>query len=158
MDSISLLRHSLATLAYRALRAFHPAPPGFFDFRAAPGSRSAGEILAHMGDLLDWAADHVEGAGAWRVVPPTSWDDGKDRFYTALTKLDDALKWQGAAVADDLAQRLLQGPIADALTHVGQLNLLRGLAGAPLKGENFFVADITAGRTTAIQPPPKRTF
>ena len=158
MDSVSLLRHTLAALAYRALRALHPAPPGFSDFRAAPGSRSAGEILAHMGDLLNWASDHVEGAGAWRVVPPANWDDDKDRFYAALTKFDEALKRQGAAVADDLAQRLLQGPIADALTHVGQLNLLRGLAGAPLKGENFIVADIAIGRTTAIQPPPKRTF
>ena len=158
MDSASLLRHTLATLAYRTLRAVHPAPLGFAEFRGAAGSRSAGEILAHMCDLLDWAARSLAGDKSWQEIAPAEWDADKNRFFAALTQFDLALQQRGANVPDDLCQRLFQGPIADALTHVGQLSQLRRLAGAPLKPENYFVADIIPGRTTSIQPPPKRTF
>ena len=158
MDSVSLLRHTLATLAYRTLRAAHPAPPGFTEFRASAGSRSAGEILAHMCDLLDWAARSLAGDKSWQEIPSAGWDADKDRFFAALTQFDLALQQQEATVPDGLAQRLFQGPIADALTHVGQLSQLRRLAGAPVKPENYFVADIIPGRTTSIQPPPRRTF
>jgi hypothetical protein len=158
MDSVALLRHTLATLAYRTLRAVHPAPPGFAEFRAAAGSRSAGEVLAHMCDLLDWAARSLTGDKSWQEIPPAEWDADKDRFFAALTQLDQALQQKDVTVPDDLSQRLFQGPIADALTHVGQLTQLRRLAGAPVKPENYFVADVIPGRTTSIQPPPKRTF
>lgn len=159
MDSTLLLRHTLATLAYRALRALHSAPPGFAGFRASAGSRSAIEVLAHMGDLLDWAARSLGGDRSWHALPPADWDTEKDRFFGELTRFDQALQQQSAESApDDLALRLFQGPIADALTHVGQLALLRGLAGAPVKSENYFVADILPGRTTAVQPPPRRNF
>jgi uncharacterized damage-inducible protein DinB len=158
MDSILLLRHALATLAYRTLRAVSRAPAEFSSFRAGPGSRSAGEILAHMGDLLDWAHRFVEGNPAWTEVPAAEWEADKDRFYAALTRFDQAVQNGGEAMTEKLTPRLLQGPIADALTHVGQLAMLRGLAGAPVPPENYFVADIAAGRTTQIQPSPKRTF
>ena len=158
MDSVLLLRHTLATLAYRALRSLYPAPAGFSAFRGAPGSRSAGEILAHMGDLLDWAAGLLAGDSTWREMPPGEWDADKDRFFAALTRLDQALQQGGETVQEKVVMRLFQGPIADALTHVGQLSSLRRLAGAPVQAENYFVADIAVGRTMQIQPPPKRTF
>jgi hypothetical protein len=158
MDSTSLLRHSLATLAYRSLRALHPPPVGFSSFQAGPGSRSAGEILAHMSDLMDWSARHLQGRGEWVEAPFVDWEPDKDRFFSALTKFDEMIKGLTEPLPDELAKRLLQGPIADALTHVGQLTLLRGLAGAPLRGENYYVADIMVGRTTPIQPPARRTF
>lgn len=158
MDSASFLRHTLATLAYRATRALHRAPEDFAGFRAGPGSRTAGEILAHMGDLCDWAASFVVGEPVWREQPPGAWEADKDRFFLGLTRLDQSLRQSAATLPEDTAQRLFQGPIADALNHVGQLALLRGLAGAPVKGENYFVADIVAGRTTPLQPSPKRTF
>jgi hypothetical protein len=158
MDSLLLFRHTLGTLAYRAARALHPAPADFAAFRPAPGSRTAGEILAHMGDLLDWAAGLLAGDSTWRELPPGQWEADKDRFFSALTRLDQALQRAGAGVQEKTVQRLFQGPIADALTHVGQIALLRGAAGAPVRGENYFVADIAAGRTTHIQPSPKRTF
>jgi len=55
-------------------------------------------------------------------------------------------------------EKLFQGPVADALTHVGQIAVLRRLAGSPVKGENYFVADIAAGRVGADQAAPKREF
>jgi len=157
MDSTLLLRHALATLAYRALRALHPAPAGFSEFRASENSRSAGEVLAHLGDLLEWAVRLLHGDRSWSEVCPAGWDADKDRFFAALTQLDQALVQRGETSPDTL-RRLFQGPIADALTHVGQLTLMRGMAGAPVKGENYFVADIAPGRTTSLQPGPKRTF
>ncbi len=150
-----MLRHVLATLAYRAQRALHPAPAGFSQFRASPNSRSAGDILAHLGDLLEWAVRLLNGDRTWVELPASNWEADQARFFGALTRLDQGLR---EPVPDDVAQRLFQGPIADALTHVGQLTLMRGLAGAPVKGENYFVADIAAGRTTSLQPSPKRTF
>lgn len=158
MDAVLLLRHTLAALAYRALRAVHRAPEGFAGFRAGDGSRSAGEILAHMGDLMDWAERSLAGDLSWRPLPPGDWESDKARFFAGVTRFDLALKERGEAAADERLQRLFQGPVADALTHVGQLSLLRGLAGAPVQSENYFVADIAAGRTTQIQPPPNRTF
>lgn len=158
MDPVLLLRHTLAALAYRSLRAVHRAPADFAAFRAGATSRSAGEILAHMGDLMDWAARLLAGDRTWRVVPPGDWETGKERFFASLTRFDLALKERGAEADHEVLQRLFQGPIADALTHTGQLMLLRGLAGSPVTGENYFVADIVPGRTTMIQPPPVRTF
>ena len=158
MTHLLLLRHSLATLAYRTLRAVHRAPEGFAAFRAGAGSRTAGEILAHMGDLMDWGARHVEGGGAWVEVPAGEWEADKERFFAAVTRFDSAVKARGENAGAELAARLLQGPIADALSHAGQINLLRGLAGAPVRGENYYAADIVPGRTTMIQPPPLRTY
>lgn len=151
-----LLRHTLATLAYRGAKAFREAPPGFADFRAAPGSRSAGEILAHIGDLLDWGLALAQGQHRWRESPVLPWGDGVARFHTALERFDRAL-----AGTDGLGfspEQLFQGPIADAFTHVGQVAMLRRLASAPVKGENYAKADIATGRVSGVQAAPKAEF
>jgi hypothetical protein len=144
-----LLRHTVATLAYRGGKTVRGAPDGFRDFRVAPGSRSAGEILAHIGDLLDWALSNANGKETWKNSKPLEWNGEVARFHAALVKLDERL-----AAADPIAcseERLFQGPIADALWHVGQIALLRRLAGSPVRGENYFAADIAAGRVGADQ-------
>ena len=139
-----LFRHALATLAYRGGKAFRGAPDGFSDFRIAPGSRTAGEILAHIGDLLDWALIMAKDKHVWHESAPQAWSQDVERFFAALAAFD-------AYVASDAPMqapfdRLFQGPVADALTHVGQLAMMRRLAEAPLKGENYFRADILIGR------------
>jgi hypothetical protein len=140
----TVLRHVVAALSYRAARACEHAPPGFEAVRASDRTRSAGEILAHMGDLFAWAATHARGAPVWNVSAPLPWAEGVARFFDLLDTFDAVL------VADSpLAcpvERLLQGPVADALTHVGQLAMLRRLAGSPMLGENYYKADIAAGR------------
>ncbi|MDQ6699332.1 MAG: hypothetical protein M3Z36_04005 [Acidobacteriota bacterium] len=153
---ISLLRHCVATLAYRASKAIRGAPPEFAAFRPAPSSRTAGEILAHMGDLFDWALSLAKGAHQWHDSKPLAWDDESARFFAALEDFDRQL-----ASSEPLgfaAAKLFQGPVADALTHVGQIALLRRMAGAPMKGENYFKADIVAGRAGADQPQPRVEF
>jgi len=153
---LALLRHAVATLAYRGGKALRGAPPGFEGFRAAAGSRSAGEILAHVGDLLDWAVSLCAGKQVWRDSPSIAWKEGTDRFFDGLARLDARLSSSGPP--GNAAGRIFQGPIADAFTHVGQISLLRRLAGAPVRGENYFKAPIVAGRVGAEQGEPGFEF
>ncbi|MGO9087571.1 MAG: hypothetical protein ACLQBK_20330 [Candidatus Sulfotelmatobacter sp.] len=151
-----LFRHTLATLAYRGGKAVRKAPAGFSDFRAGEGLRTPGQILAHMGDLFDWALSIAVGQQKWQDSKPLPWDHEVERFFAALKKFDDFLA-SGEPVQSPL-EKLFQGPVADALTHVGQINILRRLAGGPVKGENYHKAEIAIGRVGADQPTPKREF
>jgi hypothetical protein len=149
-----LLRHTLATLAYRAARALDGAPAEFAYFKGA--GREPMEILAHMGDLFDWALSIAEGNQRWRNSDPLEWDEEKQRFFTALTAFDAYLASDQPLHAE--IERLFQGPVADALTHAGQLAMLRRLAGCPTAGENFYVAAIAVGQVGAEQPAAVKTF
>lgn len=147
-----LLRHTLATLAYRGAKAVREAPPEFAAFHGA--ERTPGQILSHIGDLLDWALSMAEGKQRWQDSKPLPWDQEVERFFAGLKAFDDYLASEKPLAAPE--ERLFQGPIADALTHVGQIAMLRRLAGAPLKGENFFVAEVMLGRVGAEQTAPAK--
>jgi hypothetical protein len=152
----ALLRHALATLAYRGGKAVRGAPDSFAAFHLAATSRTPVQILAHIGDLLDWASSLASGKEAWRDSAPLAWPDEVSRFFEGLARLDAEL--ERAAPRGAGVEQLLQGPIADALTHVGQLTLLRRLAGSPVRGENYLRAPIVAGRVGPVQEPPRREF
>jgi hypothetical protein len=154
--SNSLLRHTVATLAYRGGKAVRNAPAGFENFRAGEGSRSAGEILAHIGDLFDWAVTMIRGKQAWHGSEPLPWEQEEVRFFSKLAAFDKAL--EGTEHLPVTPEVLFQGPIADAFTHIGQISLLRRLAGGPVKAENYAKAEITAGRVGADQVAPKQEF
>ncbi len=154
--SRDFLRHTLAALAYRTARACENAPPGFGEFRASASTRSGGEILAHMGDLFDWAASLAAGKPEWRTAAPLSWEREVERFFAALARVDAELAKGGPI--DVPLERLFQGPVADALTHSGQLSMLRRAAGSPMIGENYFKADTAMGRITKDLPPPTAPF
>jgi hypothetical protein len=151
-----LLRHTVATLAYRGAKAVRGAPDSFAAFRASETTRTPAQILAHIGDLFDWALSIAEGKEAWNNSEPLEWNQEIERFHAAATQFDNYLA--SDAEVSDTCERLFQGPIADALTHVGQLTLLRRMAGAPIKGENYSRAKIEAGRMGADQETPKREF
>ncbi|MBZ5576915.1 MAG: hypothetical protein LAP40_10185 [Acidobacteriia bacterium] len=155
-DQTSLLRHTVATLAYRGGKALRGAPPEFATFRAGPQTRTPGEVLAHLGDLLDWALSLAEGAPEWHNAPVLAWDQGTARFFAALAALDRRLA-SGAPLGSP-PERLFQGPVADALTHVGQIAMLRRMAGTPVRGENYLKAEIVAGRVGADQAKPRLEF
>src|SRR5215211_2342285 len=155
--SRDLLRHTIATLAYRAGKAVRNAPPNFSGFRVAEGSRTPGQILAHMCDLLDWANHLALGEHKWTdSTPATVWDDDVARFFAGLKKLDDFVA--SDAQLGRSPELLFQGPIADALTHTGQINMLRRVAGAPVRGESYLRADIAVGRVGLEQPAPRVEF
>ena len=155
-DSNTLLRHTLATIAYRGGKAIRNAGPDFANYGAPETSRTPAKILAHMGDLMDWALSMADGSRKWNDSTPLPWEKECARFHTSLQKFDDYLASGSPLQAS--AEKLFQGPIADALTHVGQLAMLRRLAGVPIKGENYFVAEITAGRVGADQAAPGKVF
>lgn len=151
-----LLRHTLATLAYRGGKAFRGVPPEFSNYRVAAGTRTPGEILAHIGDLLDWAGWLARGEHKWVATPAANWNDDVARFFAALEALDDYIA--GGAPLQRTAEELFQAPIADALTHVGQISMLRRLAGYPVRGENYGKADIVRGRVGAAQTASRVEF
>jgi hypothetical protein len=143
-----LLRHTLATLAYRAARAIDGAPDRFAGFDGA--GRMPVQILSHMGDLFDWALSIAVGKEEWHRVQPRAWAAEKQRFFQALGTFDSFVA-SGAEIHGSI-ERLMQGPVADALTHVGQLAMLRRLSGSPTHGESFYDAAIVVGQVGAVQP------
>lgn len=149
-----LLRHTLAALAYRASRALEDSPESFAGFDGA--GRTPAQILAHMGDLFDWALSMAEGNQRWHNSVPLSWPEEQRRFFAVLSAFDAYLT-SGEKIHAPL-DRLFQGPVADALTHVGQLAMLRRLAGCPIRGENYYVAEIATGHTGAEQNAPVKPF
>jgi hypothetical protein len=148
------LRHTLATLAYRGGKTVRDAPSGFGDFDGA--GRTPGQILAHIGDLMDWALSMAIGKQKWQDSKALPWDKESERFFTALKSFDDYLASDQPLNVP--VEKLFQGPVADALTHVGQLAMLRRMAEGPIIGENYFVADIAVGRVGAQQSAPKKPF
>ena len=152
----ALLRHGVATLAYRAAKALRNADASFATLRASGKSRSPLELVAHLADLFEWALSLAEGEQRWQPATPSSWDAECDRFFAALAAFDAFLA--GDKPLARAPERLLQGPVADALTHVGQLMMLRRLADQPLRSENYAIADIVVGRVSMTQSNPRFEF
>ena len=151
-----LLRHTLATVAYRGGKTLRDAPESFASYVAGEGGRTPAQILAHMGDLFDWALSIAAGKQTWHDSKPLPWKQEVERFFAALKKFDDFLA--SSEPLHDPAEKLFRGPIADALTHVGQIAMLRRMAGAAMRGQNYHQAEIKAGRVGAEQAAPKREF
>ena len=151
-----LLRHTLATVAYRGGKALRGAPDHFATFHIGDKTRTPAQILAHMGDVFDWALSIAQGKETWRNSTPLPWNAEVDRFFAALQKFDDYLA--SPAPLNGSAEGLFQGPVADALSHIGQIAMLRRLAGSPILGENYFRAGIAAGRVGLDQAAPGREF
>jgi len=143
-------------VAYRGGKAMRGAPPSFAEFRAGDRSRTPVQIVAHIGDLFDWALSLAKGAQAWHNSTPLPWDEEVARFFATVGRFDAFLASETPLSAPP--EQLFQGPVADALNHVGQIAMLRRLAGAPIRGENYAKADIVAGRTGAQQTEPRLEF
>jgi len=151
-----LLRHTLATVAYRGSKALRGAPDHFSSFHIGDKTRTPAQILAHMSDLFDWALSIAHGKQAWHDSAPLRWDAEVERFFAAVQKFDDYLA--SSEPLHGSAEGLFQGPVADALSHIGQIAMLRRLAGSPILGENYFKSDIIAGRVGPEQSAPRREF
>lgn len=156
MSKRELLRHTVATVAYRGGKAIAGAPEGFCSFRAAEGTRTPEQILAHIGDLFDWALSIASGKQRWHNSKPLAWNDEVARFFSGLEAFDSYLASDNVLHAPE--EKLFQGPIADALTHVGQIAMLRRMATAPIRGENYYKAEIEAGRVGPEQSTRRTEF
>jgi hypothetical protein len=151
---MKLLRHTVATLAYRAGKALRGAPPEFADFAGA--GRTPIQIVAHMGDLFDWALSIANGQQVWHNATPLAWDLEVARFFATLEAFDQRLALDAPMAVSE--EQMFQGPIADALTHTGQIAMMRRLAGCKMHSENYFVAEIAVGRVGAEQAQPDQEF
>lgn len=152
----AFLRHTVATLAYRAEKTLRDVPDAFPDFRASPASRTPFQIVVHLGDLMEWAERMARGERRWQHVPCKGWREARERFFAGLAALDTAL---AEAPPESLAnEAIFQGPVADALTHVGQLALLRGMVGAPVRPESYARAEIRVGVVGPEQPEKRTEF
>ena len=150
------LRHTVATVAYRGGKAIKDTPEGFRDFKVSETTRTPLQILAHIGDLFDWALSMAKGKTVWNDSKPLAWDEETERFFAAVKAFDDFL-----ALEEEIAkplEKLFQGPVADALTHIGQINLLRRMFDSPVRGENYYRAEIEIGRVGAEQSANRVEF
>jgi hypothetical protein len=138
-----VLRHVVATVAYRGGIAVAGAPEGFAVFRVNGDVRAPGEILAHIGDLLEGALSLLKGEMVYLTSSPLPWGEEVSRFFSAVERLDAYLG--SSAPLACTVEKLIQGPIGDALTHVGQIVMLRRVAGSPVRAESYFTADIIPG-------------
>jgi hypothetical protein len=148
----ALLRHFLAALAYRAQKALRSAPSGFGEFSAGRRTRTPIELVRHMTSVLGYARTYFIG-GAYRPDPLPTLDAEVSRLHEMLGELGRHLA-TGTPLTGTTPARLLQGPLADAMTHVGQLAMLRRLAGSPVPPENFIVAAIDPENLGPEQAPP----
>jgi hypothetical protein len=155
-DACAAVRHLAATLAYRAAKVLRDTPPGFGAATFGPAARRPVQIVAHLGDLMAWAVTLARGEQVWKAEGSEDWDAEVTRFFDGLAALDRELA-AGASFAGSL-DKLIQGPLADALTHVGQLAMLRGMAGAAVRPESYARAEVVAGRVGPDQAPPGREF
>jgi hypothetical protein len=151
-----LLRHTVATIAYRGAKAIRGAPESFATFKGSASTRTPAQILAHVGDLFDWALSIAKGSETWHPSEPLPWASEMERFHSTLERFDQFLASEAPLATT--CERLFQGPIADALTHIGQIAMLRRLAGEPIRGENYSRAKIESGRVGQDQAAPKREF
>ncbi len=154
--SRQMLRHTLATLAYRGGKSLRGAPESFAQFGTGEKGRTPVQILAHMGDLMDWALSMCRGKQEWHDSAPLPWAQEVERFFKTLKALDDYLA--SSLPLATSPEKLFQGPVADALTHTGQIAMLRRMAGCPMRGENYFRAEIIAGRVGPEQAAPGKEF
>ena len=152
----ALLRHTLSTVAYRGGKALRNVPDSFANFLACDGARTPAQLLAHIGDLYDWALTIVSGQQVWRDSQPLAWEREVERFFAALNKFDAYLA--SDAALHETPQKLFQGPVADSLTHIGQIAILRRIANCPVKAENYHKSEIVVGRVGAEQAAPRREF
>ena len=151
-----VVRQLAATLAYRAAKVLRDVPPDFATRSFGTTSRQPVQIVAHLADLMAWGATIARGDVKWKAEGTGDWTTEVDRFFAGLQAIDRELA-ADAPFAGSLEQ-LIQGPLADALTHVGQLAMLRGMAGAPVRPESYARAEIVPGRVGMEQAPPGREF
>lgn len=143
-DTTRILRHQVATIAFRASRSLRASPPGFENVRLADGGMTAGELVHHMTNVMAFALSAVTGEERVRHEK-LDWPAEIERFYKVLGQVDAKLA-AGAVMEEGMDLRLVQGPFADILTHIGQLHALRRLMGSPVVSMSYIKADVQIGR------------
>lgn len=159
-EAKTILRHLVATLTYRAAKVLRDAPPGFSELSFGAATRKPVLIVAHLADLMGWATRLARGEYSWKAEGGEDWNAEVARFFQGIAALDEVLASDDAlgGSLERPVEKLIQGPLADALTHVGQLAMLRGMAGSPIRPESYARADIVIGRVGMEQTAARAGF
>ncbi len=147
-----MLRHFLAALAYRTQKALRGAPSDFSSFRAGHNVRTPHELIRHMDSVLGYARTHFIG-GTYRPPEFSEFKEAVLHFHGVLADLARHLEL-GTEFKVITPEVMLQGPFSDAMTHAGQLAMLRRLAVNPVPSENFIFAEISVENLGPDQPLP----
>jgi hypothetical protein len=150
-DEPKLLRHFLAALTYRTGKVLAGAPESFATFEAGRGVRTPGELVHHMSELFAHLLAAFRAEDPTALEPISDLDQAARRLYRLIGETHSLLATHPLR-RHGLAERILQGPFADAMTHAGQLALLRRLAGYPVPAEDFFAADIASEQLQPLPP------
>jgi hypothetical protein len=150
-DTTRILRHLVATIAYRSSRSLRDAPADFESVCLPGESKSAAELLLHMTNVLSFALATVTHTDRVRHEP-LPWKAEIDRFYSLLGDLDTKLS-EGVSLDSGMDLKLVQGPLSDVLTHIGQLHAMRRAAGSPIAAANYIKAEIHIGCTSLLKQP-----
>ena len=153
-----MLRHTIATAAYRGSKAILNAPEGFAEFCINNTTRTPGEILAHMSDVLEWALRAAKGENVYDESAPLPWEEGAARFFRSLQEFDAYLATNAPLLLGYTAEKMFQGPVADILTHIGQITMMRRMAGSPVRAEIYPMAEIVIGRVGREQSAERVEF
>lgn len=153
-QKLGMLTHFLAALAYRTQKALRGAPADFSTFEAGNLTRTPTELVRHMTSVLGYARTLFRG-GTYRPEALPTFDDEVGRFHGVIADLVDHLR-SGEGLSGVTPEQLLQGPFSDAMTHAGQLAMLRRLHGSPVPPEDFVFADIDPSNVGPDQPLPLR--
>ncbi len=152
-DKRFMLRHMLGALAYRTQKAIRDAPSDFANFRPAPGVRTPHQLIFHMTNVLGYARTFFIG-GKWGPEIHESFEEEVTRFHEMLGSLKEHLE-EGTPFQDMTPERMLQGQLSDAMTHAGQLAMLRRFFGLPVPPENFIMAKVDGENIGPNQAPPE---
>lgn len=134
-----LLIHTVKTIRYRFIRATQGASASFGEFRIGANTRLPKEIVNHMFDLVTKTISMLQH-GHFGTPPPEqlNFQQEQERLLAALNDLQTGLSRLPPEPAK--AKKLLQGPMLDMVTHIGQLAMLNGLHGNKVPRESYFDA------------------
>ncbi len=147
-----MLMHFLAALAYRTQKALRGASPEFANFSAGGKVRTPLELVRHMDSVLGYARTFIIG-GSYRPPQTADFAEAIASFHQVVEDLARHLD-AGSKMHGITPEVMLQGPFSDAMTHAGQLAMLRRLAGDPVPPENFIYATISPDNLGPNQPMP----
>ncbi len=134
------IQHFLKVLSYRFEKAIHNAAESYPKHASGHGIRTPLELLGHMNGVLEFAISSLKNQPR-RNIPEQSWQEQITLYYEKLKELNQLM--QENSFDTDTLERILQGPLADAMTHIGQLAMMRRLANSAIAGENYFAADMS---------------
>jgi hypothetical protein len=153
-DKRYMLCHFLASIAYHLQKALRNAPTGFPTFRVSPTSRTPQELVKHIDSVLGYARICFLGGKYTNTLLDTM-EQQVQQVHQTIESLA-ALIAEGKPMLEITEEQLLQGPLSDSMTHIGQISYLRRLYGSAVQSEDFIYAKISINNLSINQPLPER--